>query len=109
MEDTDIMSAETLSAIPEPTARGYYGPDGQPQFFHDAAMDRFAAVLVKLTQELWVVSERLDGLQRAVLAKGLLSASDLEAISQDAAVSVERDAALAVSYTHLTLPTILRV
>jgi len=96
------MSGETISAVPEPSARGYYGPDGQPQFFADPAMDRFVAVVVKLTQELWVVSERLDGLERAVLAKGVLSRADLDAISHDATVGAERDAAL-LAYVHRTL------
>lgn len=96
------MSGEDASAVPEPAASAYYGPDGQPQFFQDAAMDRFAAVLVKVTQELWVVSERLDGLERAVLAKGVLARADLEAIAADAGVNAARDADLAV-YVQRTL------
>lgn len=96
------MSSETVSAVPEPSARGYYGPDGQPQFFADPAMDRFVSVVVKLTQELWVVSERLDGLERAVLGKGVLSRDELDALTRDPAVSAERDAAL-LAYVHRTL------
>ena len=96
------MSSDAVSAIPEPSARGYYGPDGQPQFFADPAMDRFVAVVVKLTQELWVVSERLDGLERAVLQKGVLSRDELDAVGRDSTVSAERDAAL-LAYVHRTL------
>jgi hypothetical protein len=96
------MSGDEVSIVPEATARGYYGPDGQPQFFSDPAMDRFVSVLVKLTQELWVVSERLDGLERAVLAKGTLSRDDLDAVARDPAANAERDAALG-AYVHRTL------
>jgi hypothetical protein len=96
------MSGDDVSVIPEPAARGYYGPDGQPQFFADPAMDRFVSVVVKLTQELWVVTERLDGLERAVLAKGVLSREELEAVARDATVGAERDAALS-AYVHRTL------
>jgi len=96
------MSGDDVSVIPEPAARGYYGPDGQPQFFADPAMDRFVSVVVKLTQELWVVTERLDGLERAVLAKGVLSREELEAVARDATVGAERDAALG-AYVHRTL------
>jgi hypothetical protein len=96
------MSVEDISAVPEPEASGFYGPDGQPQFFSDAAMDRFTSVVVKLTQELWVVSERLDGLERAVLAKGLVSRAELEALGQDVAVSAERDIQLQ-DYVNRTL------
>lgn len=99
------MSGDDVSVVPEPAARGYYGPDGQPQFFSDPAMDRFVAVLVKLTQELWVVSERLDGLERAVLAKGALTRVDLDAVAQDARVNSERDGALN-AYVHRTLASL---
>jgi len=87
--------SESVSAVPEESARGYYGPDGQPQFFADPAMDRFAAVLVKLAQEFWVVAERLDALERVTLAKGLATPAELAALNGDAAVSGEREAALA--------------
>jgi hypothetical protein len=88
------MSGDDVSIVPEPTASGYYGPDGQPQFFADPAMDRFVSVVVKLTQELWVVTERLDGLERAVLAKGVLSREELDAVARDATLG---------AYVHRTL------
>ena len=96
------MTTDAQSAIPAPSARGYYGPDGQPQFFADPAMDRFASVLIKLTQELWVVTERLDGLERAVLSQGVLTRAHLDAIATDSTVCAERDSAL-LAYVHRTL------
>jgi hypothetical protein len=43
-----------------------YGADGQPQFFQDPAIDRFVAVLLKLTQEVWVMNERVANLEIAL-------------------------------------------
>lgn len=88
------MSADTVSVVPDEAARGYYGPDGQPQFFQDAAMDRFAATLVKMAQEFWVIAERLDALERVTLAKGLVTQPELDAMIEDAAVTAQREAAL---------------
>ena len=96
------MSTDDVSVVPEPSARGYYGPDGQPQFFSDPAMDRFVSVLVKMTQELWVVSERLDGLERLVISKGLVTRAELDALGNDPAVTAERDQML-MAYVHRTL------
>ena len=96
------MSIDNVSVVPEPSAGGYYGPDGQPQFFSDSAMDRFVSVLVKMTQELWVVSERLDGLERLVVSKGLVTRAELDALANDPAVNAERDQML-MAYVHRTL------
>ena len=96
------MSIDDVSVVPEPTARAYYGPDGQPQFFSDPAMDRFVSVLVKMTQELWVVSERLDGLERLVLAKGLVTQAEVDALANDPSVNADRDRML-MAYVHRTL------
>ncbi len=87
--DTDI------SAIPADAPRGYYGPDGQPQFFADPAMDRFSAVLVKLVQEVWVLTERVDAIERVAAAKGSVTAAEVAALLSDPAVSSAREAALA--------------
>jgi len=96
------MSGDRVSAVPDEASRGYYGPDGQPQFFQDAAMDRFAAALVKMAQEFWVVAERLDALERVALKKGLVTKAELDAMIDDTAVSAEREAALA-DFIHRAL------
>ena len=54
------MSTDPISVVPDEASRGYYGPDGQPQFFQDPAMDRFAAALVKMAQEFgWWPSDSM--------------------------------------------------
>ena len=90
------MSAveKDIFAIPAGAPRGYYGPDGQPQFFADPAMDRFSAVLVKLVQEVWVLTERVDAIERIAAAKGSVTATEVTALLSDPAVSAAREAAL---------------
>ncbi len=88
------MSTDPISVVPDEASRGYYGPDGQPQFFQDPAMDRFAAALVKMAQEFWVVAERLDALERVALQKGLVTKAELHALVDDATVTAEREVAL---------------
>lgn len=88
------MSEASVSAIPEDAPRGYYGPDGQPQFFNDPGMDRFIAVLMKLTQELWVLSERIDSVERVLQGKQVVSAAEIKALLSDQRVTAEREAAL---------------
>jgi hypothetical protein len=89
------MSEPVISAMPDDAPRGYYGADGQPQFFNDAGMDRFVAVLMKLTQEFWVLSERLDSIERLLQGKQVVSTAEIKALLADPQVMTERDAALA--------------
>lgn len=77
---------------PADAPRGIYGPDGQPQFFQDPAMDRFVAVLLKLTQELWVMTERVDTLEKLSAAKRPFIKKHLDALLNDPRVAAERDA-----------------
>lgn len=48
---------------PDDTPKEIYGPDGQPRFFDDPAMDRFVAVVMNMAQEMWVHEERLMALE----------------------------------------------
>jgi hypothetical protein len=89
------MSAAEVTPIPQDAPRGYYGPDGQPQFFQDPAMDRFVAVLVKLAQEFWVVTERLDAIERLLAAEKLVTAQEISRLLNDPQVTAQREAALA--------------
>ncbi len=86
--------AETFTAIPEAAPRGYYGADGQPQFFSDPGMDRFSAVLVKLVQEVWVLTERVDAIERVAAAKGVVTAAEVTALLADPPTSAAREDAL---------------
>ena len=58
-------------------------------------MDRFAAVVVKLAQEFWVVAERLDAIERLVAAKNIGTAQEISRLLSDPQVTAEREAALA--------------
>jgi hypothetical protein len=96
------MNGPDFTAIPADAPRGYYGPDGQPQFFADPAMDRFAAVLMKLAQEFWVLSERVDAIERVAREKGVVTAAEVSSLLADPAVTAEREADLA-SFVARTL------
>lgn len=74
--------------IPEDAPPAIYGPDGEPQFFQDPAMDRFAAVILNLASELWVQTERVETLTQILRQKGVLS----EAVLADAALDPGREA-----------------
>ena len=88
------MSEQTVSPIPEDAPRAMYGQDGQPQFFQDPAMDRFVGVLLRLAQELWVLSERVDAIERVAQAKGVVTEAELRALAGDPAATAARDDAL---------------
>lgn len=56
---------------PEDAPASMYGPDGKPQFFGDPAMDRFVSVLLNVTSELWIQTERVDTLTALLERHGL--------------------------------------
>lgn len=77
---------------PEGAPHGIYGPDGQLQFFQDPGMDRFVAVVLRLTQELWVMSERIDMLERLSAANQPFIKQHIDAVLNDSSVVADRDA-----------------
>jgi hypothetical protein len=85
------MSESAASLRPADAPASIYGPDGRPQFFQDPAMDRFVAVLLNVTSELWVQTERLANIEAALAEKGSLTADDLRAISTRTEIGVRRD------------------
>lgn len=66
-----------VTLIPEDAPPSLYGDDGEPRFFADPAMDRFAAVLLNLTSELWVQTEKVETLANLLVAKGVATDTDL--------------------------------
>ena len=92
--DTSLQAADA--------PRGIYGPDGQPQFFSDPAMDRFVAVLLKLTQEMWVLAERVDMLERLSAENKSFNRQHIDAVLNDAAAVRERDAKV-MQFVHRVL------
>ena len=81
-----------------------YGPDGRPQFFGDPAMDRFVPVVLNLASELWVQTELVADLITLIERKGIASRAELNALSVDAAVDGEREAALADYIARVLTP-----
>ena len=88
------MSESDVTALPKGASHGYYGPDGQPRFFEDSAMDRFVAVLTELTQECWVALERIDAIERLLRDKGVVTADDFARLRADSRVTAEREKAV---------------
>jgi hypothetical protein len=74
---------------PEDAPTGIYGPDGRPQFFVDATMDRFVAAFLNLASEVWVQEER-------ILA--------LEAAAAPGSAPLDRDAALKIFIDRVLAP-----
>lgn len=68
---------------PEDAPASIYGPDGKPQFFNDPAMDRFVSVLLNVTSELWVQTERIDTLTALLERQGLAKPDDSAAIVRE--------------------------
>lgn len=69
-----------MTIVPDDAPPSIYGPDGEPRFFSDPAMDRLTAVLLNITSELWVQSERVQTLEALIMNKGIAIEADLAAI-----------------------------
>lgn len=92
VEGTRRLSDPESPQVPADAPRGIYGPDGQPQFFQDPGMDRFVAVVLKLTQELWVMTERVDMLERLAAGRRPFLKRHVDSVLKDPRVAAERDA-----------------
>ena len=62
----------------------------RPHFFDDPAVDQLLGVVLGLTQELSVVRDRVDSMERLLDRKGTLTRADLEAFVPDEAEQRER-------------------
>lgn len=99
-----MSDPENNRTRPADAPQSLYGPDGRPQIFEDPAMDRFVAVLLNVTSELWVQTEKLATLETAILQKGLLTSDALQALSADPALSAKRDEAARAFIQSLLAP-----
>ena len=66
-----------MTLLPEDAPSSLYGDDGEPRFFSDPAMDRFVTVLLNLTSELWIQTERVETLNALLIAKGIVAESEI--------------------------------
>lgn len=65
----------------------------RPQFFDDPAVERVLSIAMALAGELSVARERIDTLERLLVAKGVLAADEVERYVPDAAVQAQRNEA----------------
>ncbi len=83
-------------ADPIPTAdeapAGIYDSSGRPRFFSDPAVDRLVSVVLQLTGEVWVLTERLGNLEQLAERKGQLTYDEIKHYVPDPDQSVRRDA-----------------
>ena len=63
----------------------------RPQFFDDPAVERVMAITLALMTELAVARERIDTLERVLIARGHLGPDDIERYQPDAAAQSARD------------------
>lgn len=64
----------------------------RPQFFDDPAVERLLAITMAVVTELAVARERIDTLERVLIAKGHLGAADIDRYEPDPAAQTARDA-----------------
>jgi hypothetical protein len=62
----------------------------RPNFFDDPAVDQLLGVVLGLTQEVSVLRDRVDTMERLMDRNGAVSRADLEAYVPDAAAQAER-------------------
>ena len=93
------MSATSRARLPEPqeldpVAQANRRAKGKrPQFLDDPAVERVLSIAMALAGELSVARERIDTLERLLVARGVLSADDVERYVPDAAVQAQRNEA----------------
>lgn len=77
---------------------------GKRPYFLQPEVERVLAITMAVAQELAVARQRVDTLERLLLAKGLLVDGDIEAFQPDAAATVER-----ALWTQEYLARVLRI
>lgn len=93
------MSGASRAPLPEPqdldpVAQANRRAKGKrPQLLDDPAVERVLSIAMALAGELSVARERIDTLERLLVAKGVLSADDMERYVPDAAVQAQRNEA----------------
>ncbi len=86
------MSVDDEIAIPDQAPPGIYDESGRPRFFADPAVDRLVSVVLQLTSEVWVLTERLDNLEQLAQRKGQLTYDEIKNYAPEPDESRRRDA-----------------
>jgi len=63
----------------------------RPVYFDDPQIDNLLAIVIALTGEVSVLHDRLDTIERLLVAKDVLSAADIEAYKPDNEVAKQRE------------------
>ena len=61
----------------------------RPQFFEEPGLDQMMSVVLGIAQELSVLRDRVDSVERLLDAKGSLTRAELEAYRPDAAADIK--------------------
>ena len=85
------MPDDTLK--PDQAPPGIYDEGGRPRFFADSAVDRLVSVILQLTSEVWVLTERLANLEQLAQRKGHLTVEEIRSFKPDLAETQARDVA----------------
>jgi hypothetical protein len=86
------MAADDEITVPDQAPPGIYDESGRPRFFADAAIDRLVSVVLQLTSEVWVLTERLENLEQLAEAKGHVTLYELKTHKPDPQQEKARDA-----------------
>ena len=64
----------------------------RPQYFHDPAIDRCISMVMALSQEVWVMRERMDSIERLLAAGESVTPEVLDAYRPDEGALADREA-----------------
>lgn len=95
-----------MQTLPDsaPTAeRAAYQPE--QTFFKDPAIDRLLGMVMTLSAEVWVLSDRMRSIEHLLDTQGVLSRADLDAYQPDPetaqAIAAERSAFVKALMDHV--------
>ena len=74
----------------------------RPKIYDHEGLDHLMAITTALVQEVAVLRDRIDLVERVAQSKGVILQDEIEAFTLDQEALESREP---VSYTHLTLPT----
>ena len=86
------MQPDNEVAVPEQTPPGIYDESGRPFFFNDPAIDRLVSVILRLTSEVWVLTERLETIEQLAQTKGHLTGDEIKQYRPGPAEAQQREA-----------------
>jgi hypothetical protein len=87
------MAPDNEIVTPDQAPPGIYDESGRPRFFSDPAVDRLVSVVLQLTSEVWVLTERLENLEQLAEIKGHLTLEEIKTYKPDPDREKSRDAA----------------